>query len=132
MTQDVRTAVDFVNRTQSHRPRRCKRGLLAGQCASLFQYSSWIFPVATAKPRNGAMPPYSGSTLPAVRILENNAVVYTSLAHRKRHGVEATRFTVATVVLVILARRVRARAETASKALGNANNAIHQAAPAVR
>jgi hypothetical protein len=32
MTQDVRTAVDFVNRTQNHRsrPRRCERGLLAG------------------------------------------------------------------------------------------------------
>ena len=34
MTQDVRTAVDFVNRTQTYlsRPRRCERGLLAGQC----------------------------------------------------------------------------------------------------
>ena len=53
-----------------------------------------------------------------MRILENNAVVYTSLAHRQRRGVEATQFTVATVVLVILARRVRARAETASKPLG--------------
>jgi hypothetical protein len=62
MTQDVRTAVDFVNKTQSHRsrPRRCERGLLednascgrTGRVVSLH----WSVPVGhwTCKRRHAA------------------------------------------------------------------------------
>jgi hypothetical protein len=42
---------------------------------------------------------------------ENNEVVYTSLAHRQRRAFEATPFSLAMVVLVMLAGRVRASAK---------------------